>query len=208
MYCILKLFWFTRADNYLFLDRPGLRNVEQIEKLQNKLTESLQTVINTNHKEDTTLFAKLLMKTTDLRTLNTLHSEKSIGKFLFLLPIYEHWILKTRKSMAARFTADRLRNTSSVGDILQHLNWWSLEERRKDAWLVLMYWITNKNMAITKKTDLSYPWDNHRTCFHHLSLLFLYHSTKTRVVLEPAATAYNLKLSRFVETFKAATLLY
>ena len=61
-------------------DRPGLRNVEQIEKLQNKLTESLQTVINTNHKEDTTLFAKLLMKTTDLRTLNTLHSEKSIGQ--------------------------------------------------------------------------------------------------------------------------------
>lgn len=61
-------------------DRPGLRNVEQIEKLQNKLTESLQTVITTNHKEDNTLFAKLLMKTTELRTLNTLHSEKSIGK--------------------------------------------------------------------------------------------------------------------------------
>ncbi|KAK6166770.1 hypothetical protein SNE40_023392 [Patella caerulea] len=61
-------------------DRPGLRNVEQVEKIQNKLTESLHNIINVNHKEDSTLFAKLLMKTTDLRTLNTLHSEKSIGQ--------------------------------------------------------------------------------------------------------------------------------
>ncbi|XP_033728455.1 uncharacterized protein LOC117317690 [Pecten maximus] len=61
-------------------DRPGLRNLEQIEKVQTKLTESLQTIINTNHMHDNTLFAKLLMKTTDLRTLNTLHSEKSLGQ--------------------------------------------------------------------------------------------------------------------------------
>ncbi|BFZ21718.1 hypothetical protein BsWGS_24757 [Bradybaena similaris] len=60
-------------------DRPGLRNIEQVEKIQNKLTEALQNMVNTNHKEDGTLFAKLLMKTTDLRTLNTLHSEKSIA---------------------------------------------------------------------------------------------------------------------------------
>ena len=51
-----------------------------MERIQNKLTEALQNIINTNHKEDSTLFAKLLMKTTDLRTLNTLHSEKSIGR--------------------------------------------------------------------------------------------------------------------------------
>ncbi|XP_076459037.1 uncharacterized protein LOC143292539 [Babylonia areolata] len=61
-------------------DRPGLRNMEQVERIQNKLTHSLQNIINLNHKEDSTLFAKLLMKTTDLRTLNTLHSEKSIGQ--------------------------------------------------------------------------------------------------------------------------------
>ncbi|KAL3855140.1 hypothetical protein ACJMK2_014365 [Sinanodonta woodiana] len=61
-------------------DRPGLRNIEQIEKVQNKLTESLQNMINLNHREDNTLFAKLLMKTTDLRTLNALHSEKTISE--------------------------------------------------------------------------------------------------------------------------------
>ena len=63
-----------------FSDRPGLRCIEQVEKIQNKLTESLQNMINLTHKEDSTLFAKLLMKTTDLRTLNALHSEKTVGK--------------------------------------------------------------------------------------------------------------------------------
>ncbi|KAL8587714.1 hypothetical protein ACOMHN_020932 [Nucella lapillus] len=61
-------------------DRPGLRNMEQVERIQNKVTHSLQNIINLNHKEDSTLFAKILMKTTDLRTLNALHSEKSIGQ--------------------------------------------------------------------------------------------------------------------------------
>jgi hypothetical protein len=54
--------------------------MEQVERIQNKLNQALQNIINMNHKEDSTLFAKLLMKTTDLRTLNTLHSEKSIGQ--------------------------------------------------------------------------------------------------------------------------------
>lgn len=61
-------------------DRPGLRCIDQVEKIQNKLTESLQNMINLTHKEDSTLFAKLLMKTTDLRTLNALHSEKTVGQ--------------------------------------------------------------------------------------------------------------------------------
>lgn len=60
-------------------DRPGLRQMDQVEKIQSKLTESLQNMINATHKEDNTLFAKLLMKTTDLRTLNALHAEKTVG---------------------------------------------------------------------------------------------------------------------------------
>ena len=61
-------------------DRPGLRNVDQVERIQNCLTQALKNVITVNHKEESTFFAKLLMKTTDLRTLSTLHSEKSIGR--------------------------------------------------------------------------------------------------------------------------------
>lgn len=63
------------------IDRPGLRQMDQVEKIQSKLTESLQNMINTNHKEDSTLFAKLVMKTTDLRTLNALHAEKTVGMY-------------------------------------------------------------------------------------------------------------------------------
>ncbi|XP_069114275.1 uncharacterized protein B0403.1-like [Argopecten irradians] len=33
---------------------------------------------------------------------------------------------------AARFVTNKQRNTSSVGDMIQHLNWRSLEHRRKD----------------------------------------------------------------------------
>jgi len=35
--------------------------------------------------------------------------------------------------MAARFVTNRHRKTSSVGDMLQHLNWRSIEDRRKDS---------------------------------------------------------------------------
>ncbi|KAL8565455.1 hypothetical protein ACOMHN_049432 [Nucella lapillus] len=67
-------------------DRPGLRHLDQVERIQSKLAQALQNMINLNHKEDSTLFAKLLMKSSDLRTLNTLHSEKSIGQ---TAPIFE-----------------------------------------------------------------------------------------------------------------------
>jgi len=54
----------------------------------------------------------------------------------------------------ARFITNRQRNTSSVVDMLQHLNWCSLEDRRKDAWLVVMYKIAKENVVITKTDRL------------------------------------------------------
>lgn len=65
--------------------------MEQLESFQMKLTECLQSMITANHKEDNTLFAKLLMKTTDLRTLNTLHSEKSIGMKFIAKQFHSGW---------------------------------------------------------------------------------------------------------------------
>ena len=38
-----------------------------------------------------------------------------------------------QKHRAGRFITNRERNTSSVVDMLQHLNWCSLEDRCKDA---------------------------------------------------------------------------
>lgn len=60
-------------------DRPGLRNVELIEKMHNKLKALLQSVLAQNHPEQPNLCQELIKKIPDLRTLNTLHSEKLLA---------------------------------------------------------------------------------------------------------------------------------
>ena len=53
---------------------------------------------------------------------------------------------------AARF----LTNTSSVGNMLQHLEWRSLQDRRKDSRLNMFYKIVNNKVEI-QKTDRLIP---------------------------------------------------
>ncbi|KAK4294481.1 hypothetical protein Pmani_032897 [Petrolisthes manimaculis] len=57
-------------------DRPGLRNAELVERVQRRLVNCLQAVVNKHHPENPSLQRELLSKIPDLRTLNTLHSEK------------------------------------------------------------------------------------------------------------------------------------
>lgn len=65
-------------------DRPGLRNVDLVTKINKRLEEVLQKTIAGNHPNDVAsgqlIFTELTKKIPDLRTLNTLHSEKLIGK--------------------------------------------------------------------------------------------------------------------------------
>ena len=49
---------------------------------------------------------------------------------------------------------NRQRNTSSVSDMLQRLNWRSLESRRKDARLCMMFKIDRRLVAISKEPRL------------------------------------------------------
>jgi hypothetical protein len=58
---------------------------------------------------------------------------------------------------AARYVTNRQRSTSSVGDMLQHLKWRSLEDRRRDARLVMMYTISQGKVAVSKSDSLSPP---------------------------------------------------
>jgi len=58
---------------------------------------------------------------------------------------------------AARYVSNRKRNTSSVGDMLQHLEWRNLEDRRRDARLVMMYKISHDKVAVNKVTDFHHP---------------------------------------------------
>lgn len=60
-------------------DRPGLRNTDLIERMHNKLRNSLQTVVTQNHPGHTDICNELMKKIPDLRTLNTLHSEKLLA---------------------------------------------------------------------------------------------------------------------------------
>nr|ADB79814.1 E75 nuclear receptor [Daphnia pulex] len=60
-------------------DRPGLRNVELVERMQSKLRSVLENVLNQAHPDKAGLFLELLRKIPDLRTLNTLHSEKLLA---------------------------------------------------------------------------------------------------------------------------------
>ena len=56
---------------------------------------------------------------------------------------------------AARFVTQRYRNTSSVSDMLQELGWDSLEERRKQAQLTMLYKIINEIIDIPKERYLT-----------------------------------------------------
>ncbi|XP_069980501.1 nuclear hormone receptor E75 isoform X3 [Penaeus vannamei] len=57
-------------------DRPGLRNAELVDRVQRRLINCLRAVVTKHHPENPSLQRDLLSKIPDLRTLNTLHSEK------------------------------------------------------------------------------------------------------------------------------------
>merc|ERR1719430_1017467 len=57
-------------------DRPGLRNPELVAKMQEKLKGVLKNILVPQHPEHSSIFRELLTIIHDLRTLNTLHTEK------------------------------------------------------------------------------------------------------------------------------------
>ncbi|XP_077299839.1 ecdysone-induced protein 75B isoform X2 [Arctopsyche grandis] len=59
-------------------DRPGLRNIELVERMYSKLKSCLQTVINQNRPGQPEFLHELMKTLPDLRTLSTLHTEKLV----------------------------------------------------------------------------------------------------------------------------------
>uniref|UniRef100_B4N5G4 GK20573 n=1 Tax=Drosophila willistoni TaxID=7260 RepID=B4N5G4_DROWI len=59
-------------------DRPGLRNLELIEKMYSRLKGCLQYIVSQNRPDQPDFLAKLLETMPDLRTLSTLHTEKLV----------------------------------------------------------------------------------------------------------------------------------
>ena len=56
---------------------------------------------------------------------------------------------------AARWTCRRLRNTSSVGDMLDELEWPSLEARREQSFLTFFYKIHSGTVSLDKDKYLT-----------------------------------------------------
>ena len=68
---------------HIFVDRPGLRNPDLVHKMQSKLKSVLSNILLPQHPEHATMFSELMTMVHDLRTLNTLHTEKFLQQFKF-----------------------------------------------------------------------------------------------------------------------------
>lgn len=53
----------------LFGDRPGLNEREKVEEVQSEILKTLEMQLKISHPNDSQLFARLLLKMTDLRQL-------------------------------------------------------------------------------------------------------------------------------------------
>ena len=81
------------------------------------------------------------------------HTDKNIKK------------LEMVQRRAARFVTSRHHNRSSVSDMLEGLNWRSLEDRRKYARLCMLYKIDRQLFAIKKDRRLTSPKRRSRNRF-------------------------------------------
>ena len=61
---------------FFISDRPGLRNAELVGRMQTKLKNILQSILVPQHPRHSAIFTELIAICQDLRTLNTLHTEK------------------------------------------------------------------------------------------------------------------------------------
>ena len=60
----------------LLADRPGLRNAELVQRMQSKLKMVFNSILLPKHSDHASIFSELMTMIHDLRTLNTLHTEK------------------------------------------------------------------------------------------------------------------------------------
>ena len=111
---------------------------------------------------------------------------------------------------AARYVTGRQHNTSSVSDMLQHLNWRSLSDRRTDARLTMFYKIVNNKVAIPKTDRLIPPLRLSRNMHAHSFQLpscrtqLRQNSFFPRTIKHWNSLPPNTVMSSSVELFKTA----
>ena len=90
---------------------------------------------------------------------------------------------------AARYVMGKYRNRSSVGDMLQQLEWKSLRTRRTEARLCMMYKIVNNKVAIDPANYFTQPIRRSRHMYQHSFAV-------------PSATKDSRKWSFFCNTIR------
>ena len=109
------------------------------------------------------------------------------------------------------YVANRQRNTFSVGDMLQHLEWRSLEDRRRDARLVIMYKISHDKVAVSKSDRLSPPLRHSRNMHSRSYQVPLCRTQQRKASFFPRTTVdwnclpQTAVLSDSVESFRTAS---
>ena len=87
---------------------------------------------------------------------------------VIITPLENVTQLKQVQRRAARYVTNRYHDTSSVSNIIEHLQWRTLADRRSDARLVMLYKISHELIAIPK-TDLRIPPFRFSRNMHSLS---------------------------------------
>ena len=98
-------------------------------------------------------------------------------------------MLEKVQRRAARYVMGKYRNRSSVGEMIQHLEWKSLQQRRKEARLSMMYKIVNNKVAIDPDKYFTKPTRRSRHMNQHAYVV-------------PSATKDSRKWSYFCNTIR------
>ena len=109
----------------------------------------------------------------------------------------------------ARFVNHRYHNRSSVSDMIQSLNWNSLEHRRKQSRLILLYKIICEKIAIDPANNLQKPTRQSRTnstlsyAVPYASTLSHQQSFYPRTIRDWNLLPYEVQSAGSVEAFRA-----
>ena len=168
----------------------------------------------TKSANSTLAFVRRNIKTSN-RTIKDLAYKTLVRpKLEYAATVWDPYTIKDKHQIemvqrrAARWVTHRYHNTSSVTDMLKDLGWVTLEERRRQARLIMMHKILQNLVAISSH-PIRYAINSKSRLAHQASLCQLHtksdghkYSYYPRTIIDwnnlPAATA----TARDIETFK------
>uniref|UniRef100_A0ABD2XA58 Ecdysone-inducible protein E75 n=1 Tax=Trichogramma kaykai TaxID=54128 RepID=A0ABD2XA58_9HYME len=151
-------------------DRPGLRNVEFIEKMNHKLRCVLQGLLAQNHPQQPEILHELLKKIPDLKTLNTLHSEK-----LLAFKMTEQQAQMQAQQQALQAAQQQVQQQQQQQQHHMQQQIWPMEEDQP-----VPSWSSDVTLDEAVKSPLGSVSSTESTCSVEVASLTDYHSQITQ----------------------------